>query len=265
MAQSLSWQHRFSFGGRLPWAVGLVLTVTVALSLVVALSDRHAGGIFDVVSLVPAQVLHGQVWRLATWAFVEPSPLSLIFACLMLYWFGRDLAQEMGSGRWLLLFGVVGLVSAAATCLVALFDTPVLDQTYLGGWALSCAMIVAWGLWFPHRVVRIYFVLPITGYWLAWLTVALTVIFAVYAGWQSYLPEIFAEASILAWLYRRVFASRLKGVQRDLDDRRRRAERAARVRKGAAHLRVVESLDEDDAPLPPDLEAKVQDLLKPKK
>jgi len=240
--------------------VGLVLCLTAGLSLAVALGDRHAGGLFDLVSLVPRDVWHGQVWRLVTWPFIEPGPLSLIFALLFLYWFGRDLAEVWGSRRFLLVFGSVALTAAAGTCLVAQVDAPVLDHAYLGGWALGSAMIVAWGLWFPDRVVRIYFILPIRGFWIAWLTVAVTVVYAIYAGWEGYLPELLAEGSILAWLFRRSLAARWARLGRDIAIRRRDAARARRRAESAAHLRLIESVD-DDAPLPPEVEGKIQDLL----
>jgi membrane associated rhomboid family serine protease len=269
MARAARWQNRFSFGGRLPWSVGLVLCVTVGLSLAVAFGDRHAGGLFELLSLVPHDVWHGQVWRLLTWPFIEPGPIGLIFACLFLYWFGRDLAEEWGDSRWLSVFGGVAAVAAVGTCLVAQVDPPVMDHAYLGGWALTSAMVVAWGLWFPHRVVRIYFIIPIRGFWLAWLTVAVTVVFAVYAGWESYLPELFAEGSILAWLYRRLLVARMSRVRRDLDVRRQNAERAGKRARAASHLRLIESQDDDgDAPLTPELEDQVRDLFsktKPKK
>jgi len=138
----------------------------------------------------------------------------------------------------------------------------VMEHVYLGGWALKCAMVVAWGLWFPHRTVRLYFIIPIAGYWIAWLTVALTVVFAIYWGWEGYLPDLFAEASILAWLYRRLLAAKWTRARRDLDLRRQGAERARRRSKAASHLRLIESQDDDgDAPLPPELEDKVRDLL----
>jgi membrane associated rhomboid family serine protease len=262
MARAARWQDRFSFGGRIPWSVGLVLCITVALSLAVAFGDRHAGGLFALLSLVPQDVWHGQVWRLLSWPFIEPGPIGLIFACLFLYWFGRDLAQEWGDRRWLSVFGGVAGVAAVGTCLVAQVDPPVMDYAYLGGWALTSAMVVAWGLWFPHRIVRIYFIIPITGFWLAWLTVAVTVVFAVYSGWEGYLPELFAEASILAWLYRRLLAAKWTRARRDLDLQRQRAERSRRRSKAASHLRLIESQDDDgDAPLPPELEDQVRDLL----
>src|SRR3954467_1641019 len=101
MARSQRLRDDLSFGGRVPWAVGLLLVVTIALSLAGAFGGRHGSPIFDLGALTPPDVLHGQVWRLATWCFLEPSPLGLIFGCLALYWFGSDLANEWGSPRFL--------------------------------------------------------------------------------------------------------------------------------------------------------------------
>jgi membrane associated rhomboid family serine protease len=262
MPRRSSWQDSFTFGGRLPWAVGLALSLTIGLSLLVAFSSRHTAPFFELLSLTPGEVWRGQVWRLVTWPFIEPSVLSLIFACLFLYWFGRDLADEWGSPRFLAVFGGVALGAAVGTCLVAQMDKPVLDEQYLGSWAVTAAMVVAWGLWFPDRVVRLYFVLPIRGYWLAWLTVAITVVLAIYSGWERYLPELFAEGSTLAWMFRRSIVARWARARRAAGERRE-AERRAAARKRAKsvdYLRVVEA-DDDPPPLPPDVEAKIQDLL----
>jgi membrane associated rhomboid family serine protease len=244
------WQQSLTFGGRLPWAVGLLLSATVILSLSVAFGDRHAGAIFEFVSLVPANVWRGEIWRLVTWPFVEPTPLGLIFGCLFLYWFGNDLAREWGSRRFLGVFSGVMLVAALGTCLIARVDPPVLMHPYLGSWALTTAMVVAWGLWFRDRVVRIYFVLPVRGYWLAWGTVAFTVVYAIYTGWMGLLPELFAEASILAWLFRKTILSRWTKTSRSFDSRRREADRMKGARKrgrvAVDYLRAVEPPDSKD-------------------
>src|SRR5580698_2413103 len=45
MARPQRIQDRMTFGGRLPWAIGLLLTLIVGLSLLVAFGDRHAGSL----------------------------------------------------------------------------------------------------------------------------------------------------------------------------------------------------------------------------
>jgi membrane associated rhomboid family serine protease len=231
MLQTKQWQQNFSFGGRLPWGVGLLLALTVSMSLVTAFLGRHAAPLVGWVALVPSEVWHGQLWRLATWPFVDASPLWWIFACLGLYWFGSPLAQRWGSPRFLVIVGG-GLVAAAiGTCLIALVDAEVMVRPYLGTGAMITGLIVLWGLTFPDLVVRIYFVLPIRGYWMAWGTVAVTVVYAIYMGWAGFLPELLAEAAVLAWLFRTRLFARWSRPQRARGAPRRAAERSTEPRR----------------------------------
>ncbi len=254
MRRSARWLDRFTFGGRMAGAVGLILVVTVLASLATAFTSRHAEPpLFELAALRPDLVFGGQVWRLLTWPFVEPSPLWLLFGCLFLWWFGRDLAEQWGSYPFLAVwFGLTG-VSAIVTCLIALVDRAVLHQSYLGGFAISEAIVVAWGLWFPDRVVRLYMILPIRGYWLAWLTIGITVVFAVYSGWESYVPVLVADSAMVAWHFRRSIAGRWSSFRRASRDGAAKKKRRA----VSAYLRVIEGGDKDPPPLPSELEGKI--------
>jgi membrane associated rhomboid family serine protease len=250
-----------TFGGRVPWAVGLLLVITVSASLFAAFGSRHAGPLFALASLLPSEVWRGQIWRLVTHVFVEPSPLSLIFQCLSLYWFGRDLADEWGSRFFLRLLGAVVVIGSVGTCLVALVDPAVLRWPHLGGWPVSSALVIAWGLEWPDRIVRIYFVLPIRGLWIAWLTVVLTVVFAIYDGWESHLPVLFAEGATLAWMYRDVLQGRWLRARREAKAARARAEAERRRAASARQLRQMEAHDDEPPPLPPEIASQIDALL----
>lgn len=264
MARRGSVLDRFTFGGRVPGGLGLVLAVTAVASLFVAFGSRHAAPLFELAALAPERVIHGQVFRLVTWPFIEPGPLALLFGLLFLYWFGRDLADVWGSRHFLAVYLGITLAAGVLTTLIALADRAVLDHTYLGGYALAAAMTVAWGLWFPDRVIRIWFILPIRGYVLAWLTIVVTVVFAVYSGWERFLPELCAEGSMLAWLFRRTIASRWSRMRRSVAEARQdavRRDRAKKRQKSVAYLRVVEASDDDPPPLPSDVADKIDHLL----
>lgn len=89
------------------------------------------------------------------------------------------------------------------------------------------ALTIAWGLNFPDRVIRIYFVIPLRGFVLAWGSVALTMAFSIYNGWEHYAPILAAEGGMLAWCYRarlrqRWLKYRLSSVQKDLEVERKR-------------------------------------------
>jgi membrane associated rhomboid family serine protease len=230
----------------------------------VALGSRHVLPLFELGALAPAWVLRGEVWRLLSWSVIEPSPLSLLFACLILYWFGRDLAAEWGSRRFLFVYLGVALVAAVGTTLLSLVDPSVLAQTYVGSWPLAEAITVAWGLWFPDRIIRVYLVIPIRGLVLAWGTVALTVVFAIYAGWERFVPNLLAEGATLAWLYRGPVVSRWAAWRRGRRATAQRTRASARKEQRLATVHVLRKLEEHDddlAPLSPELEDKLGKLL----
>jgi membrane associated rhomboid family serine protease len=263
MARSNNVLDRLSFGGRVPWAIGLVLTVTIVLSLTAAFASRHVLPFFELGALIPARVFRGELWRLGSWSVLEQSPLSLLFGCLMLYWFGRDLAGLWGSRRFLAVYVGVALVAAIGTCLISLVDPPIKTYQYLGSWPLAEAMTVAWGLYFPDRIIRLYFVINIRGYTLAWLTVGFTVVYAIYAGWDHYLPHLLAEGTMLAWLFRARVVSRWTAWRRSREAEARKARTRAKQkgRIASVHvLRAIEAKDDDDAPLSTEAEGKLVQL-----
>lgn len=240
--------EKLTFGGRVPWAIGFILVLVIGASLTVALGSRHVAPFFDFSLLRPDLVLHGQVWRLVTWPFIEPGPLSLLFACLFLYWFGRDLANEWGSAWFLRIFGGVTIVCGVCTTLVGIVDMAVRETSYLGTWPIVLSMMVAWGLFLPLRTVRLFFLISIPSHVFAWLTVAISVVYAVYSGWEHYLPELLAEGSIV------LFAFRDALVKRRPKPRRRPSP--------LAHLEEIER--HESGRLSPEIEKQIDELLKVK-
>src|SRR5262249_50865899 len=152
------------------------------------------------------------------------------------------------------------LIAAAGTCLAARLDSAVLQASYSSGYAIECAMTVAWGLWFPDRHIRLYFVIPVRGLVIAWVTVAITVFVAFYAGWEAVLPPLVAEGSTLAWLFRRSILARWRHAQGAARQRQRAARRQQRERAAqAAYREVLESDDLESEALPADVEQQVSD------
>lgn len=248
-------RESFTFGGRMPWSVGLLLTMVVVPSVLAAFGTRHAGPLFELLSLRAPEVLHGQVWRVVTHVLVDPSPLGLFVAGLCVYWFGSDLARDWGDAWFLRIVASLALGSGVLVTLLSLVDPSIRVHRYLGTVPLTGALVVAWGLTFPDRFVRLWFVFTIRGFWIAWGTVTLTVLYAVYRGWELELPELVTEIGVLGYLYRDTLTAPLRklGAPRP---RRRPA-------KKVSHLRVVEDLEDDDEPpsLPPELQAELDALL----
>jgi membrane associated rhomboid family serine protease len=189
-------------GSRVPLVVVLLLGFTLGGSILGALGRRNG---FPVVLewgvLVPDLVWTGQLWRLLTWPFFEADGLSLIFACLALWWFGRDLAYSFGPGGFLARYLALAALAGAGTCLLARLLWPALGNVpFMGPWPLVDAMVVAWAIFYPHRQLLFFFVLPLGGRNLIYVTLAVTVLFALLDGLARFVPHFLALGVTLAYM-----------------------------------------------------------------
>lgn len=185
------------FHRRVPPITTALLTATLTLSLVAAIDARLGGALWHHLALLPEAVWRGQLWRLFTWPFVHGGPLALIFACVTLYAFGSDLLVTWGARRYLRYLAIALLVAGAGTCVLALALPGARHLPHLAGIALGDALVIAWARQFPDQPVWVYFVLLLRGPALVSLVVAVTLVFAVYAGVDWMMPELLAVAAAL--------------------------------------------------------------------
>jgi hypothetical protein len=229
----------FTFGGRVPASVGLIL-VAMAVLTIFSWQNRAVAGLL---ALVPPAIWSGEVWRLVTWFFVQGDPFGLIFVGLMFWWLAPQLMYLWGGeDRFLLrLLGITAGASLVTTAIALVW--PEARAPHLGAWPTMNALLVAWAMRNPDGQVNIWGILPVTGRMLAIGVVAGTVLYALFggrAGFGAFLPH-FAAMGIAYVLTRgllpRGFMRRAKEGMREREARRR-----------AKHLKVVKKNGEDDRP-----------------
>lgn len=221
-----------TFGGNVPPTVGGLIIALLAGSILGTVSP----GLRATAALVPAAVLQLQVWRLATWVFVETDPLSLVFGGLMLYWFGRDLSWAWGPKRFLATwFGLTVGTSVLSTALALVFPR-LMGGWPPGAWPVLSALVIAWASIFPDRQILLMFALPISGRTLLWITIGGTILYAMFSSIWLYIPHIVAQALMLLTLRGGL---PFRGVWQTFKVR----EMERRARKRAAHLKVVKKND----------------------
>jgi membrane associated rhomboid family serine protease len=228
----------FTFGGRIPGAVGALLVST----LVATIAARTSPAVAYAAPLVAERIWSGEVWRLVSWAFVQNDPFTLIFVGLMLWWLGGQLAFAWGERTFLLRTLVITAGASAVVALVALVF-PEARAPHLGAWPTMNALLVAWAMRYPDAQVNIWGVLPVTGRTLAIGVVAGTVLYAVFgglAGFGAFLPH-FAAMGIAYVMTRGLSLSSLLG-------RARRSAQERQARRRAKHLKVVKKNGPDDPP-----------------
>jgi membrane associated rhomboid family serine protease len=204
-------------GGSLSMPVALLIGATLVTSILGAqLPDLLNAG-----RLSPALIKSGEVWRLVTWTFFEMDPVGLIFGALALFWFGNDLVRLWGPGRFLATY--LGLAAAAAgvTCLVALAWRPLMGLEFAGAWPVISALIIAWAIAFPTRDIFVYFVLPMRGRNLIYLTLGGTLLFALLSrSFAIYTPHFAAELLALVSMRRNPLSGLWAKVKFELAYRR---------------------------------------------
>ncbi len=182
----------FGFAGMESMAARLALGLVVGS--VLALLARPLGSLLV---LWPSQVFFGlQLWQPFTYAFIELSPLGIIFGALILYSIGGGLEMSWGSRRllWVVYGGTVlaGLLTALLGTLLKL------NMSYTGGFVMGTLAWVAYGLSIGRGQTN-FWGIPVTGNVFAAIGAGFVVLNALAAGWLSQLPELLALG--IAFLY----------------------------------------------------------------
>jgi hypothetical protein len=168
------------------------IMITLAASIV-AILDR--GWFSGWLALAPSRIWRGEVWRLGTWVFIEPGPLSLILTCASVYKFGGELAPRWGDQRLRRFMLEVIVGAAAGTTLLALASGTAWHMSRFGGWAVSDALVIAWARQYPDSTLLLYGLLRLRGRDLITVTIAITVLFALFSGPFVMAPELLACAA----------------------------------------------------------------------
>jgi membrane associated rhomboid family serine protease len=133
-------------------------------------------------------VLHGQVWRLLTAAFIhawagDAAVSHVMWSLLALYFFGPALEARWGSKRFVAFVCAVAVFGYLCQTLVGAL-IPKLDQEiWIGGLAITDAIVIAWALQAnPEDRVLLYFVLPVSPMLILAFTVGINVLKLIAVG-----------------------------------------------------------------------------------
>ncbi len=170
----------------------------LVVSVVCIASSTVASNVF----LTPVVVLRElKLWLIASWLFVlPPSPLSLIFGCLIAVQTGAFLEDRLGRRRFFSVYGAIGLVTALAVLAVSSVSRPVAVSSFEGGWVLVNCMWVTQGLLIGSGKLS-FWSLPVSGYAFAAIGVAFSCFPLLSGHWVGALPSLIALVLTFAWFY----------------------------------------------------------------
>ncbi|MEW6616261.1 MAG: rhomboid family intramembrane serine protease [Thermodesulfobacteriota bacterium] len=147
-------QH-LSFGPSMTPTVKKLLIISGAVFLLQTIVGQQMNLIFG---LVPAMVWHEYfLWQLGTYIFLHGGFFHLLFNLFALWMFGCEFERYWGSRVFLRYFFITGIGAAICTVLI----TPNLFIPTIGMSGVIYGILLAYGWFFPNRIIYIYLFFPI--------------------------------------------------------------------------------------------------------
>ena len=144
----------------------------------------------ELLTLNPERILHGQIWRLATWVLVPPDTSNVFFvliACLFYYSIGTALERAWGQAQYTkyiftgLFYTVVGafLASFLAMPLYGMdfASAGYYTSRYFSTNYVMMSIFLAYAATFPDAQVLLFFLIPVRVRWLG-------ILYAVLVGYE---------------------------------------------------------------------------------
>jgi membrane associated rhomboid family serine protease len=193
---------------RIPPITAVTLATLVVCFFVAGLAVNFMPAAAEFVSYLPVRtddVLRGQVWRLLTYALVHDlsDPFHVVINGFMIFMFGRELEERWGSSRYALFTLLTILVGGAFVVLGGLVLSG--RGVAVGASALTEGLIVAWGLTYRDRPIRLFFAFEVRGIHMVWLAVFLWLLQAVSTSSVSasaHLGGMVTAAVLVQWVWR---------------------------------------------------------------
>ncbi|HWG45273.1 MAG TPA: rhomboid family intramembrane serine protease [Gemmataceae bacterium] len=153
------------------WLIGINVAAFIVQVLTLPHNDKVPGfGWFtDAFHLTVPDVLHGQVWRLLTYAFLHDTDhiMHILFNMLFLWWFGSDVEDLYGPREFLTFYLTSAFVGGFAYFLSSLVWLPTAAPC-VGASGGVMAVILLCAIHYPRRTILLFFILPVP----IWLFVA---------------------------------------------------------------------------------------------
>ena len=166
-----------------------LLILIAGLGIFQALLVHYVEGgaqLFELLACTSEAVLRGEVWRLFTAALLtQPNAMGhLLFTLVMFFFLAPDLERRWGTWRFIRFVAFSAalgfLLSIALDRLVPggprFFHPPLM----FGAGAVIAAIAIAWSKMNAQRQILLFFVLPVSGKSLFWITIGFCALGFVY-------------------------------------------------------------------------------------
>ena len=149
------------------------LTIYIVICYVIGyVLQMFNSSILDMLSLEPAYILQGQIWRLVTWVIYPPSSNNILWFALMILFFyypiGTSLERTIGTFKYTL-YIFSGMLFTVIGAFVLYF---ILGGNYLIGglfttYYISLSTFLAYAMCYPDMKILLMYVIPVKMKWMA--------------------------------------------------------------------------------------------------
>jgi membrane associated rhomboid family serine protease len=122
--------------------------------------DRD-GFVHEALALEPEAVLHGQVWRLLTYAFLHQGIWHILWNMLFLWWFGHEMEELYGAREFLIFYLVSAFLGGVAFTAWAFSRPDGMLWSCVGASGAVTAVMVLYAFHYPSRIIRLWWFLPV--------------------------------------------------------------------------------------------------------
>jgi len=186
--------------------LSLYLIICYAFGYIIQMVNAN---FFNYLTLEPALVLQGQVWRLLTWIVVPPSSSNILFTLIMLYFYysiGSNMERTWGTYRFNvyifsgMLFTILGAFLAYGIYYFGYGINAVGIGAFVSTYYINMSILMAYAATFPEmQIVMLILFFPIPMK-VKWLGILYAFILAMEAVSTNLVGKIIIIASLLNFI-----------------------------------------------------------------
>ena len=166
-----------------------------------------------------------QAWRFVTYMFVHIDFWHFVFNMLMLWMFGSDIADMMGSKHFTGMYFFCGIFAAVFS--LAMYWLGMTNAPIIGASGALMGIFVAYYKFFPDRMLLMFFFFPMRIKYAMWFMVAVDVLMAHSSDGVAHFAHLGGVVGgfLYMWIYEHGFGRTLDGIADKVGDGIRRARR----------------------------------------
>ena len=159
-----------------------------------------------------------QAWRFVTYMFVHVDFWHFLFNMLMLWMFGSDVADMMGSKHFTVMYFFCGIFAAVFS--LVMYWLGMTDSPIIGASGALMGIFVAYYKFFPDRMLLMFFFFPMRIKYAMWFMVAIDVFLAPSHDGVAHLAHLGGVVAgfLYMFLYEKGFGQTIQNARRSMGD-----------------------------------------------